>query len=578
MSAKKKKDRPSPQKKQQEKPPAPLSSAPQPIREKPQAPLSSAPQPIAKKPQASVSSPPQPTPEKPAGWWRGYGDRGLWSWRIAAVLLTAASQPVLSAPFNWWPLHWFAWLPFLWAIHAQGGRGRIFLGYLGGTASNFMIFYWVIGLQQEFGKIPLPVAFLLNWLLCSALSSIWIFLAWGTPWLSRRFPKLWIYLVPAFLASMEYILPQLFPYMQGVSHYQVMPVFQLASLFGTYSVTSVILWCNTLLYDGLKRWKDEKEQRYREIAFFLAVMASVLSYGVYREHLYDQKEKTARRLKIAMIQSNFLPKDHWGKGFNHVLSIYRDLSLQAVKAGADWIVWSEGEYKASVTGSFGLEMLGKLSKELGRPLLVGGHGSRLVNKQWEFTNSAIHMQPNGQSGTRYDKVILVPFGEYVPFEAQIGPIMAKITKWRSRFTAGKEQIVHTLQGVPYSFLICYEAIYPTYVRNSVRKGAHLLVNITYDAWFGKTTAPYQHLMLAATRSAELGVPLVRLATTGASTTVDAMGRMRSLSPLFERKVIVHELPLVFMPSLYLWIGDLFVWLCMLFCFAAFLYGRRAQIA
>ncbi len=544
--------------------------------------------------QASAKNPipsnqrPSAVPESAhaSGFWSGYGDRRLFSWRIGAVLLTAISQPLLSAPFNWWPWHWVAWLPFLWAVHQQGGKGRWFLGYLGGTASNFMIFYWVIQAQVEFGKIKYPVAVGLNWLLCSSLSFIWIFLAWGVPWLSQRYPRVWIYLVPAFLASMEYLLPQLFPYMQGVSHYQVVTIYQISSLIGIYGLTFLVLWCNCLIYDKFKRWQQERPIFAYDITLFVMILLSVLAYGRFRQFTYDQKVKTARRLKVAMLQSSLLPGDHYDR--RKVEQLYKDMSTQAALRGADWIVWSEGEYKQLVSDvlidangdilqtklSAGLSDLRTLSHKLNRPILVGTYGRLHQGKESNWTNAAIHVLPNGDVGQRYDKILLVPFGEYIPFERWIGPIMKRITHWRSRYAFGRKQVVQPLQGIPYSFLICYEAIYPTFVRESVRKGSRLLVNITYDAWFGRTTAPYQHMMLAASRSAELGVPLVRLATTGVSTTVDALGRMNKLSPLYQRQVVLQEIPLVYMPSLYLWIGDIFVWCCIAAVLFALLWGFR----
>jgi apolipoprotein N-acyltransferase len=163
-------------------------------------------------------------------------------------------------------------------------------------------------------------------------------------------------------------------------------------------------------------------------------------------------------------------------------------------------------------------------------------------------------------GKRYDKQILVPFGEYMPFEKQLNFIYRQI-RWRSRFIPGQGPVVQQLDGISYGFLICYEAIFPALVRRSVQHGAELLVNITYDAWYGRTSAPHQHLLLATIRSVEHGIPLIRLGTTGFTTVIDSLGRIGSKSRLFEQEVLLHTVKLVHLPSLYTRIGNVFAWFC-----------------
>jgi apolipoprotein N-acyltransferase len=275
----------------------------------------------------------------------------------------------------------------------------------------------------------------------------------------------------------------------------------------------------------------------------------------------------ARKLKVGLIQSNFEPFDHEKIGSNVMLKRYVDLSHIAAKKGAEWIVWSEGEFKWALSTSIAANLLKDVAKSVGRPILLGGHDAKYQDKRWLYYNSAIHVHPEQGLGQRYDKLILVPFGEYMPYEKQLNFIYRKIS-WYSRYSPGDKTQIQELDGIPYGFLICYEAIYPRRVRRSVNDGAKLLVNITYDAWFGRSTAPYQHLMLAATRSAEFGVPLVRLATTGSSTVVNALGKTDKLSPIFEEQVLIYELPLVQLPSLYAKIGDIFAWLCLIFSLLA----------
>ncbi|MCK4836441.1 MAG: apolipoprotein N-acyltransferase, partial [Candidatus Aminicenantes bacterium] len=210
--------------------------------------------------------------------------------------------------------------------------------------------------------------------------------------------------------------------------------------------------------------------------------------------------------------------------------------------------------------AYAKKILTQASQELGCPILLGGYGNRQINNKYVPTNSAIHVDPHKGMGKQYDKQFLVPFGEYMPFEKHLSFIYSKIN-WKSRFHPGDDSVVQKIQNIPYAFLICYEAIFPSLSRQAVNRGARLLINITFDAWFGRTTAPYQHLMLATIRSAEMGIPLIRLATTGITTTVNALGEMGDLSSLFKQEVLLYEVPLVYLPTIYSRIGDIFAWIC-----------------
>ncbi len=512
-----------------------------------------------------------------SGFWEGYGSWRLFGFRWLAVLLTSVSQPLLSAPYNWWPWHWFAWVPFFWAIQAQGGRGRWLLGLGGGTVANFMIFYWVVNLMPNFSNISFWLAFLLTTLLCCYLSLLWVFLALAIPRLIRTFPRAWVLLAPCLLVALEFVMPQLFPYMQGVSHYQVIPLVQIASITGIYGVSFLVFWSNCILFQWWLWHREGKGAPVSQMVALAITVALVLTYGFWRISLYQSKLATAKHRKVGLIQSNYTPADHNKSGPSDVFLTYLELSRQAAKKGADWIVWSEGEFKFALSTSAARTRLAYAASQVKRPILLGGYDYIMrKNGPALLFNSAIHIHPKYGLGQRYDKQILVPFGEYMPGQTYLDFIYKKI-HWYSRFTKGDTLAIQKLDNIPYGFLICYEAIYPSRVRRSVQAGAKVLVNITYDAWFGKTTAPYQHLMLAAIRSAEYGVPLIRLATTGSSTVVNALGKTDTLSPLFQRKILIYDLPIVQLPSLYANIGDVFAWLCLLVsCAGLFLMSRTKE--
>ena len=176
-----------------------------------------------------------------------------------------------------------------------------------------------------------------------------------------------------------------------------------------------------------------------------------------------------------------------------------------------------------------------------------------------YMNSAYLLRPNGEIGGRYDKVHLVPYGEYVPLR-QLFPFIGKLVVGVGDFKPGKGLEPLIDQGRRVGVLICYEVIFPDAARAYKRKHSDVLVNITNDAWFGKTSAPYQHLSMAVFRSVENRLYLVRAANTGISAIIDPMGTIRSGTNLFERTVVRGEVKFIDEKTLYAAYGDWFVYL------------------
>jgi apolipoprotein N-acyltransferase len=183
-------------------------------------------------------------------------------------------------------------------------------------------------------------------------------------------------------------------------------------------------------------------------------------------------------------------------------------------------------------------------------------------------NSAFQLRADGSSDARYDKNVLVPFGEYVPFGDALPWLRAAIG--RTPFDPGEGMPLYDAPPARFAFLICYEAILSSYVRDPVQRGANLLVNLTYDGWFGDSAEPAQHLMLVAVQAAQLGVPVIRSTTTGITALLDARGRITARTQLFERTVLVGDVTPLRAPGLYAAWGDWFAWSCVATSIALFL--------
>jgi apolipoprotein N-acyltransferase len=193
-------------------------------------------------------------------------------------------------------------------------------------------------------------------------------------------------------------------------------------------------------------------------------------------------------------------------------------------------------------------------------------------------NSAYLLRPDGVVAGRYDKVHLVPYGEYVPLR-QLFPFIGKLVAGIGDFRPGKGFDPLVSDGRRLGVLICYEGIFPEAARDYKRNRADLLVNITNDAWFGRTSAPYQHLSMTVFRAVENRLYLVRAANTGVSAVIDPTGVILSRTGLFERTVLKGEVKFIDEKTFYAAYGDLFVYLCgLLLILTDFIQMRRRNHA
>jgi len=192
-------------------------------------------------------------------------------------------------------------------------------------------------------------------------------------------------------------------------------------------------------------------------------------------------------------------------------------------------------------------------------------------------NSAFLLGADGQIRGQYDKRHLVPFGEYVPLQS-VFFFLDKLVEGIGDFGRGRNATVFAGVGPRFSVTICYAAIFPGEVREFVRGGAEFLVNITNDAWFGRSGAPYQHLAMAAMRAVENGSYLVRSANTGVSAVIAPTGAILSQTPLFVEATVVETIRPRRGETPYTRYGDVLAWGCTVFLAgygaAALLSGRR----
>ncbi len=463
------------------------------------------------------------------------------------------------------PLAWVAFVPLLLAC-ARKSPGEAFrLGFISGLAAYAGILYWITIVVTTYGKLPWIVSIGVLSMLVSYLA---LYPA-AVVYLVRRgedrgisllvsFPLLWVGLeyVRAFLVTG-------FPWASlGYSQYRTLPLIQIADVAGVYGLSFIIALANVVFFRIVRGFASREPAPYpfKSALFLLVLLIATVAYGFNRLHVPEN----GAPFKVALIQGNIDQNIKWDPEFQEeTVAIYERLSRKACAAApADLLVWpesaapfyfqDEARYAERIKG---------LAKELNTCAVFGSPAYEKNGESLKFLNSAFLLSPWGDVLGRSDKIHLVPFGEYVPM-AKFLPFVHKIVVGIGDFTPGAQVAALDTGKGKIGILVCFEGIFPELSRAYVRAGSRLLVNITNDAWFGRSSAPYQHLSMTVFRAVENRVPLVRAANTGITSIIDSKGHIRGMTPLFKESVLNGEVRLGEGETFYNRYGDIFAWGCL----------------
>jgi apolipoprotein N-acyltransferase len=469
---------------------------------------------------------------------------------------------------------WFALVFLLFAIRNTSVRHSIVLGGLTGMVHFAALLYWLVETMHIYGYLPLwlsvvlfiPLVFYLSLYVAAFAGMVRVFC-------SGSFFTL--FLIPVFWVCLEYVRSFAFtgfPWgLIGYTQVAHLNLIQISDIFGVYGVSFVIVLANAVIFFGLLRLQKEKWQgcdiSTRQVIVSFAMMASVFAlvveYGNVRLQSTDKMMSESEKLNVAVVQGNIEQSAKWDLAFRmDTIEKYIRLSEQAGKSHPDLIVWPETatpfyfKYNIEMT-----KMVLQAIRTTKTHFVVGSPTVEFAEPQEYYYNSAYLVTPDGDIAARNDKVHLVPFGEYVPLKKWL-PFINHLVAQVGEFRAGKKG--DTLKWAPADIgvLICYEVIFPELARECVSNHAGLLVNITNDAWFGNTSAPYQHFSMAVFRAIENRRSLIRAANTGISGFIDPAGRLLSQTGLFEEAVMTYSVPVIKKyTSIYTGYGNLLVLGC-----------------
>jgi len=316
----------------------------------------------------------------------------------------------------------------------------------------------------------------------------------------------------------------------GYSQYKNLPLIQIADFSGVYGVSFVVMMVNVIAWKLIVAVAEGRGKNLRSMLYALCpmmlILALVYGYGFVRLSEKDNFRDTA---KVSIIQGNIPQELKWDpEAQNMIIEKYSALTKMAALERPDLIVWPE----TSFPGFFEIdrEMTDRvlnLAKETKTQLLSGVNAE---NNEESF-NSAALISGEGNIVGRYDKIHLVPFGEYVPFSKKFPVLHELVLGELGEFTPGHEfkifSLGHRAESIEPKFavLICFEDIFPELAKRFVKNGAKFLIVITNDAWYGRSGAAYQHAANSVFRAIENRVSVVRCANTGYSCFIDSKGRI-----------------------------------------------------
>jgi apolipoprotein N-acyltransferase len=489
-------------------------------------------------------------------------------------ILLALSFPRFGHP----AVAWIALTPLLLTLASVPPRfdraahpiARAFgLGLATGAVFFIGTLYWITRVMAVYGGLSTWVAVLINAALIAYLSLFpalfaivvrRLVLARGAIALTVS-PLVWV----ATELGRTYLLTG-FPWvLLGYSQVRVLPIAQLASLFGVYGVSMLVAAVSASLALIALRVTSPARDRVPAgaLSFPAAVFALVAVVAVWGNRRASAAELTRAGdpIRVGLIQGNVDQGEKWDPA--RAAAIFQDylrLTRVAIDRGAELVVWPESSTPFYFEEDRpGAETVRSLARTAAVSILFGSdqiewraEGAQRVPDK--YYNSAFLVRPDGTTAGSYRKMHLVPFGEYVPLKELLffaGPLVEAV----GPFSAGTEPSLLPVNGHPVSVAICYEVVYPNLIRQFVAGGSELLSTITNDAWFGRTSAPYQHFEQASMRAIEEGRYLVRSANTGISGIVDPYGRVLERTDIFQQTVLVGTARMLKVSTFYARHGD-----------------------
>ncbi len=479
---------------------------------------------------------------------------------------------------------------------AKQSRFLAFDLFCWGLAFHLPAFRWLPDTLQLFGGFPYAIAFALFVLFVLISSVQFLLCGWLTTRISSVLPAM---ALPLAWSATEFVVPRLFPWSIVHPLIAVKPLSLLAAFFGIAPLAFLFL--------GFVSFVLSLRAPIIRLRNGAAVLVLLCFVGVSTRYRFALTEKldSSPEVKVGVIQGNLSAVEKRDvRAFSANIERYRSLSTEAVEHGAELIVWPETvvsvwtpETIQSVAGT-----KYEPARDLGVPIIYGTLSyrprppedlerfSRAVDAEtyealrYLKFNSSFGVDAQGRVTGRYHKRVLMPFGEYLPF-SETFPSVKSLSPHSGDFASGGISVPITIalpgetsaeREIRAGMLICYEDLVPSLSRAEASAGANLLLNLTNDAWYGTSSAPYQHHLLASWRAIETGRFLIRATNTGVTGIVSPLGDTTVALPIFEEGRILETVGLLDDETVYAQIGDTVSWVLLLCSIGALFAARNSK--
>jgi len=537
----------------------------------------------------------------------------LWAAAVLSAVLLELPFP-LAGPMPVWRsvFAWFGLVPLLCALVSVGAsdhprplRRAFLVAYLCGFLWYAGNCYWVRDTMLRYGDMPpmAPTLLLIGYSLVLGL----YFGIFGLGFMLLRratgSARLALAAAPVLWAALELAASRItsVPWDQlGYSQVDNALVNQLAPWTGVYGISFLLVAVNALLAGGLLLSRREG-RRIWAVAGAVLLLAGAAG-------IFLVPPRPAPTATAVLIQPNLdvAGDNAWaGPEWNRHIAEMTHLAGQNCKtyiAGIpqtnapngeivcppwpthpDLVVWPESPAPFVEDDSRFQQALAALARQTQAPLVVGSLGTDFVPEEqdWRNFNSALVVSANGARVGRYDKIHLVPFGEYIPFKRLLF-FARKLTGRVSSFTRGEDRKVFRLgtqNGAAhrYGVFICYESVFADEVRQFAQLGAEVLVNISDDGWYGDTSAPWQHLNMARMRAIENRRWILRDTNNGVTASIDPYGRVRQSIPRHQVDALPAGYGFRDDITFYTAHGDVFAWACAILALGVLGWAVRATL-
>ncbi|MFH1856789.1 MAG: apolipoprotein N-acyltransferase [Candidatus Omnitrophota bacterium] len=510
---------------------------------------------------------------------------------MSNLILSIFSGLILALSFPRAEQSLFAWFGFVFLFKVlkkvPSCRKAFLFSYLCGLIFFSVVTYWIV-----------YVSFIGAFVFFLYLALYFGIFGAGVKWVEDKFDNVIIkvFLIASLWTALEFIRSYVFSgfgwALLGYSQCKNVKLIQIADITGAYGISFLIVFVNVVIFYlhditsvfnrlnetlALKNMKNKVEFFAPRVIIFLLALGFIwgsLKYG--NERIENFKARKEDLLKVSVVQGNIPQEIKWDNvSTDLILDKYEKLSGMAAFDKPEVIIWPETALPGYLNEKALRQKVSRLSISIATPLLIGA--PRFLEDEDVYFNSAVFFDKKGEIAGIYDKLHLVPFGEYLPFRRILSPLTFFYPI--ADFSGGKKYHLFEIKNVRFGTLICFEDVFDNLTRNFIKEGADFMVNITNDAWFKESSEPYQHNQALVFRAVENKISAVRAGNTGQSLFIEPTGVIKARlvnmnnEDIFIDGFLTDNPSRGMMPTFFTKYGNVFAYACAAF-FAVVCFWRR----